>query len=266
VYFYENCRKLDFSSLDGKLLSENTSGLISTFVGREYENTLEKYQNIRHLLNSKTLNFIKHKTAIPKNGNIPGAKDAGGFGSSDKRFSPEGSFKSSQIHGISHAHITHDISIVYRIHDGRLDIFGFYNHDAIGTGNPANTRRQQQAAERWKNETFDTPLDIESLELDDEPAPKAASKVKKKPAVKPAPKSAPVPQVSSKMEFAKKVSDLWPQRQLYDKLTKPGADPATVIGNEARALISLFRGVNPSRIPANQHEYFVKFEELYKKF
>lgn len=264
VNFSNNCKKLIFTELDSNLLAENTTNLIPTYVSKEFESTIAKYKNIRQVLNSKVLKFIEHKTKVPYNGNIPGS-ETGGFGSSDKRFKPNGTFNRPEIRNIAHAHLTPDISIVYRIHDGRLDIFGLYSHDAIGTGQPANINRQEQAAKRWSSETLDTPLDAEALDSEPELEP-AVSKVKKQPKVQNLPKAKPVQQVSSKMDLAKKVDALWPQRQLYAKLTAPGVDVSRALENEARALVSLFRGVNPARIPTNQREYFEKFQDLYSKF
>ncbi len=264
INFDSGSRKFSISELTSQL-DENTTNLIPTFVGKEYESTLEKYANIRHILTSKILKFIEHKSKVPYNGNIPGS-ETGGYGNSDQRFKPKGNFNRPEIRNIAHVHLTPDISIVYRIHDGRLDIFGLYSHDAIGTGQPPNMNRQEQAAKRWSNETVNAPLDIESLDVD-EPSPTAVTKkVKKQPNAQYAPKSKPVQQISPKMEFAKRVDALWPQRQLYAKLSEPSADVSRVLENEARSLVSLFRGTNPAKLPANQREYFQKFQELYSKF
>lgn len=263
--FYSNCIQLNLSKLGISHLAENTNNLIPTYVGREYSSTLGKFENRRHMLTSKVLDFIKHKTNAPLNGYKPGSDDKSGFGSSDSPFRSGGNFNKKELAGISHAHVTQDLSIVYRVHDGQLDIYGIYSHTDIGTGNNPNVRKQQQAAERWAKERFDTRLDISSLELDEPVAKDPASKNKKQPNPQYAPKPK-AQQATPRMELAKDLSDLWPQRQLYAKLTAPGADQKRVMENEARALLTLFRGQKMSRIPAYQQEYFDRFGELLAKF
>lgn len=81
-----------------------------------------------------------------KNPNAP-------YGSSDKAFAANGNYGSA-IPGLRHAHITHDLSIVYRVDGKNIYLYGFYTHDELGTGNPANMRKQASMADRFKNATF----------------------------------------------------------------------------------------------------------------
>jgi hypothetical protein len=57
---------------------------------------------------------------------------------------------------IRHAHITQDIAICYRVHSKPtlIDLYGVFTHKALGTGDAANIRMQQQMAKRFKNQTF----------------------------------------------------------------------------------------------------------------
>lgn len=95
--------------------------------------------------------FINFKKEHPANGSVPGIH--AGYGDSDKRFRSGGHF-TNKISGISHAHLTHNISIVYRIESGILYLYGLYTHDDIGTGTPSNVNRQNQMATRWSNTNF----------------------------------------------------------------------------------------------------------------
>lgn len=75
------------------------------------------------------------------------------YGSSDKFFNTEGTF-AKEVPGLAKAHLTHDISIVYRVKDGNVYLYGIYNHDTLGIGQPANKRRQQSMATQFKNYKF----------------------------------------------------------------------------------------------------------------
>lgn len=75
------------------------------------------------------------------------------YGSSDKLFRPDGKF-GKKIQGIRHAHITHDLSIVYKVVGNNIFLYGFFTHDDLGTGTPANTRRQDAMSSRFANAEF----------------------------------------------------------------------------------------------------------------
>jgi mRNA-degrading endonuclease YafQ of YafQ-DinJ toxin-antitoxin module len=75
------------------------------------------------------------------------------YGASDKPFKSTGTFTNS-VSTLRHAHITHDLSIVYRLENGALYLYGFYSHDQLGTGTPANINKQKSMATRFSNEKF----------------------------------------------------------------------------------------------------------------
>ena len=75
------------------------------------------------------------------------------FGSSDKTFSSDGIFNSI-IPGLRHAHITFDLSIVYRVVGKQIYLYGFFTHDALGTGQPKSINRQKSAAKQLSNQNF----------------------------------------------------------------------------------------------------------------
>lgn len=79
------------------------------------------------------------------------------FGSSDKPFVGQGKF-SQQIPGLRHAHITHDVSVVYRAVGNQIYLYGFFTHDDLGTGTPPNLKRQGALAQTLANQGFEQPV------------------------------------------------------------------------------------------------------------
>lgn len=83
------------------------------------------------------------------------------FGSSDKPFTGGGIFANA-IPGLKHAHISFDLSIVYRV-EGRnpteVYLYGFYTHDDLGTGQPPSRPKQNSMARSFKNRTFREDID-----------------------------------------------------------------------------------------------------------
>jgi|688.fasta_scaffold301902_3 hypothetical protein len=75
------------------------------------------------------------------------------FGSSDKSFERDGKFGMAAP-GIRHAHITFDLSIVYRVEGRNIYLYGFFTHDELGTGTPPNRAKQTSMASQFKNATF----------------------------------------------------------------------------------------------------------------
>jgi hypothetical protein len=72
------------------------------------------------------------------------------FGKSDKPFISTGVLKDA-VPGetMLHAHLTHDLSILYTLTGSDpkfIKLYAVYGHDEIGTGTPPNIRKQQQAA------------------------------------------------------------------------------------------------------------------------
>lgn len=79
------------------------------------------------------------------------------FGGSDKPFVGKGAFGRA-LPGLQHAHLNSDVSIVYKVAGANPTIvylYGFYSHEELGTGTPANMNRQQAAAQRLSNTSFD---------------------------------------------------------------------------------------------------------------
>lgn len=100
-----------------------------------------KFQENQTLV-SKFEEFQKHKANNPV---LP-------FGSSDKMFRGDGFFR-----GLKHAHLSHDISVIYSISGKNptlIDLYGLFSHDDLGTGNPPNLKRQKSLSKRLSNQTF----------------------------------------------------------------------------------------------------------------
>ena len=91
-------------------------------------------------VNKKLVDFVSLKKSNP----------LAPFGKTDKAFSSQ-----SYLAGFKHAHLTYDISVVYK-YNGKINqfcIFGVFGHDELGT-NPNNSsqRRQQAIGARFYNQ------------------------------------------------------------------------------------------------------------------
>jgi hypothetical protein len=98
------------------------------------------------VIGQKINDFIQFKSANPLQQ----------YGSSDKPFVGKGNF-GTVISGLRHAHLTHDIMIVYTI-GGRnptaFNLYGVFSHDELGIGQPANVKRQKAQVKRMANQDF----------------------------------------------------------------------------------------------------------------
>lgn len=75
------------------------------------------------------------------------------FGSSDKPFTPKGNFANA-VPGLKHAHLTFDLSIVYKVVGTQIFLYGFFTHDDLGTGQPPNINKQKSNAVKFANQGF----------------------------------------------------------------------------------------------------------------
>jgi hypothetical protein len=110
-----------------------------------YLETLETHTNLRELV-------VKFMTAKVTDPLAP-------YGGSDTHFTPDGPIGKTGLK-VKHAHITQDVSIIYRLHSSNprlLDMYGLFSHKESGTGNAANIKTQKQLAGRLSNQDF-TPL------------------------------------------------------------------------------------------------------------
>lgn len=73
------------------------------------------------------------------------------FGKNDKPFMNQG-FYTAAVPGIKHAHITPDLSVVYKVDGEVVTLYGIFAHADLGTGQPSNINKQKSMAQRLANE------------------------------------------------------------------------------------------------------------------
>jgi mRNA-degrading endonuclease YafQ of YafQ-DinJ toxin-antitoxin module len=105
-----------------------------------YNETLSNYSKNQRVL-ERLKEFITHKRNNPTQN----------FGTKDQLFSSDGILKSAvNNESMKHAHLTHDVSILYTI-QGRpplIKLYGIFSHDELGTGQPSKKSDQRKAASR----------------------------------------------------------------------------------------------------------------------
>lgn len=223
-------------------------------VGDEFLDSLGRYSNQRELLSRRLIDFMKLKTDSPHNGAAPDGKK---FGDTDKRFRSGGKF-TGKVDGISHAHLTHNISIVYLIRNDSLYLYGIYTHDDIGTGTPSNINRQEQMAGRWSRTEF-TKFDPNALMPRDRTTPDDQAKTRTGPQPQYTPRTKPVqpanPGRAQLLALADAANSAWPQRGLLVNITNASTKEAVadIIEREVRNLGSI-RNSGRTLYP-NQQEY-----------
>lgn len=58
---------------------------------------------------------------------------------------------------LRHAHLTQDVSVVYKIHGKDpyiIDLYGIFRHKELGTSNTANIKKQQKVAKKFQSQDF----------------------------------------------------------------------------------------------------------------
>lgn len=96
-------------------------------------------KNLDKVTAKKLIEFLKFKP------NNPQEK----FGSSDYAFGNKGN-----LGGYFHAHLTFDNSVVYKIENNILYLYGVFSHDELGTGQPANINKQKSMKQKLDNQEF----------------------------------------------------------------------------------------------------------------
>jgi mRNA-degrading endonuclease YafQ of YafQ-DinJ toxin-antitoxin module len=108
------------------------------------------FTHYRNLIERKLKAFFEVKMSNPLQS----------FGASDKPFSSDGVFNKT-IPGLKHAHLTQDISIVYRLSGKNptlLDLYGIFSHQDLGTGQPPNRKVQKSMSQQFDNQVLETKL------------------------------------------------------------------------------------------------------------
>ena len=231
--------------------------------GSEFERTLNKFSNQKDRLKRGVKEFLAWKNKNPANGFIPNVYP--GYGNSDKKFKPKGFF-GSHLPGVAHAHLTHDISIVYLVdrETSTIRVFGLYSHDDIGTGQPEDLNRQEQAAKRWASMRFDAANAVTNFDDTADKTKAAAAPKQQKFDYAPKPK---VAQPTAQKErdpffgFVKMVDEKWPDRNFFKRMqdTKTVYDRIDVINQEAQYLMRIKQR---NQLYPNQMEYMRGLEGL----
>ena len=106
-----------------------------------YKETVAKYPQLA----PKVADFIRAKNENP----------TAPFGGSDTHFVGEGPIGRLGLK-IKHAHLSQDVSIIYRLHGNptMLDLYGLFSHKESGTGNNPNVKIQKSLAKRFANQDF----------------------------------------------------------------------------------------------------------------
>jgi len=107
------------------------------------------FEKIEQQVKKKFADFIDWKT---KNPTQP-------FGGSDYAFSNR-----SALAGYWHAHLTRDMSLVYRFENGVFYLYGIFSHRDLGTGTPPNLQKQKQSGQKFDNQTFERLLTVTNME------------------------------------------------------------------------------------------------------
>jgi hypothetical protein len=236
--------------------------------GTELEATINKYTDRKESLKAELKEFILYKQANPYNGTSPAGE---GFGNSDKRFI-SGKIFNTAVPDISHAHLTHNISIVYKIEDDVLYLFGVYTHDDLGTGQPQNINKQKGKAASFANmlknkkDFFKSDTSI----LD----PKVKQQVSQKQSTaKPdySPKAKAQPQAPQKSQKQIAIDNLvndadkqWPNRNFKTKFTNCGNDVNKIVNLIQSEVQYLAQIKSRGNLYPNQVKYFKELEQLYQ--
>jgi len=203
------------------------------------------------VLASKFNKFIEIKKADPNQL----------FGASDKPFKSGGIF-SNAVPKIRHAHLTHDLSIVYTVVGGDqpvIQLHGIFSHDDMGTGQPSNLNRQRSLAAQFAGQTMST------ADVSAQPRPERSPASK---STSPGPgyvaRTKPVasPTENSFVKSVKSADQEWQQRGLLDRLMQAETrnEKLAVINSELQYLQTIVRR---NQLYPNQQRYAEKLIQIY---
>lgn len=100
--------------------------------------------------------FAKHKAEIADKFKefikVKSTDPMAQFGAKDKHFNGAGN-----LSGFIHAHLTKDISLVYKRHGKNptiIDLYAIASHAELGTGEPANMKQQKNISKKMDNQVL----------------------------------------------------------------------------------------------------------------
>lgn len=187
------------------------------------------------------------------------------FGASDKPFKSGGIF-SNAVPKIRHAHLTHDLSIVYTVVGGDepvIQLHGIFSHDDMGTGQPQNLNRQRSLAAQFagqslsQDDVFTQPQTVRQ--------PKTAKPAAANLAYAPKPKPQQAAKTPVENPFVKAVTDAdqeWQQRGLMNRIMQAETrnEKLSVINSELQYLQNI---VQRHQLYPNQQRYAQKVIQIY---
>ena len=255
--FNKSAKLLNIGKL-AESLGEDSSNLMPVYISDEFNKTIDKWKHLRAGIKKKIMDFVAHKSQYPCNGG-QGSR-CPGFAKVDKQFASGGTFDLPEIRNIAHCHLTGDISLVYLIRDGVINLYGIYSHDDIGTGQPANLNRQKQKAAQWTNAKISQELDwsVFGGSSDQGSKKKEPAKTDYTPKVKAA------PTLSLNMDFIKQVSNNWLDRNLESRLASANGN-LDVIKRELQKEYSFLSGLK-TRPTDMQMKYVSGVQNLISKY
>lgn len=185
------------------------------------------------------------------------------FGANDKPFRSNGIFANA-VPKIRHAHLTHDLSMVYTVEGGAdpvIRLYGIFSHDDMGTGQPQNLNRQRGVASQFAGQSFSDQTQI----VPKTPAVKKSVPAKiagARPDFTPRARADVTPAVSPLVQAAKSADALWTQRRFGDRIeqAQSRADQLAVVNDELRYLQLI---AQRNRLYPNQQQYAQKLMQIY---
>jgi hypothetical protein len=205
-------------------------------------------------LKNKLSQFVQVKSQEP----------TASFGSSDKPFK-SGGFFTNAIPKLRHAHLTHDLSLVYALEGGAdpvIRLYGVFSHDDLGTGNPPNKNRQRSMASQLAGQTFAGQLGPLSKSVEPAAQPKIGT-------ARPdyTPRSTPAsmsPKSTVTLSQSVAAADrAWPQRNLARQFDSAGSqqERLALINRELAYLEAI---VKKHQLYPNQAQYAKQVIGLFK--
>ena len=134
--------------------------------GPLFDQTWQSRSRNNASLKNKLAQFLQVKSQDPTSN----------FGASDKPFKSQGFFTMA-IPKLKHAHLTHDLSLVYVLEGGAdpvIRLYGVFSHDDLGTGTPPNINRQRSMASQLARQTFGQELGSQNTNKQAGPTLKSA--------------------------------------------------------------------------------------------
>lgn len=205
-------------------------------------------------LRNKLEQFVKIKSQDP----------TASFGASDKPFK-SGGFFTNAIPKLRHAHLTHDLSLVYAMEGGTdpvIRLYGVFSHDDLGTGNPPNKNRQRNMSAQFAGQTFATQLGQSTKSSQPSTQQKTGAD---RPDYTPKPSLAPAPNKTTVVlnQSVAAADRAWPQRNLarqFDAAVSK-VDKLAVLNRELAYLEAI---VKRHRLYPNQAQYAKQVIDLFR--